>query len=89
MKSAEEWMQLQEPKALQPAALLVVNRQIIRSIQLDAMKEGARRAANCAISDALMRHHDAEGRCNCGNCSARRAILTTAEQWTEKDLYGT
>lgn len=58
----------------------------IESIQLDAMKEGARRAADCAISDALMKYHDEEDRCLCGSCAARRAILTTAEQWTEKDL---
>ena len=57
-----------------------------QQIQLDAMKEGARRAADCAISEALMNTHDAEGRCICRNCSARRAILTAAEQWTNKDL---
>ncbi len=67
--------------------LLQCERQrLITRIKLNAIKEGMRRAADYAIGDALMNHHDAEGRCNCGNCSARRAILTAAEQLTEKDL---
>ena len=43
MKTAQEWM-LQLGGEETPA--IVVNRQIIREIQLDAMKEGMRRAAD-------------------------------------------
>lgn len=80
MKTAEEWMQLQEPKALQPATLLVVNRQIIREIQLDAMKEGARRAAE----ECNTEQHPLD--CETCRMTVKENILTTAEQWTKKDL---
>ena len=91
MKTAEEW--IDEPrdnrcyKAMSMRNYLSTHEsehdddeiiEWLKQIQLDAMKEGMRRAADCAISDALMHHHDAEGRCICGNCSARRAILTAA-----------
>lgn len=85
MKTAEEWMKLQEPKALQPAALLVVNRQIIREIQLDAMKEGARRAAEMARNHL---HGTASGWVNITKRgeTVNNVILTAAEQWTVSDL---
>ena len=82
MKTAEEWCE----DMFGQGNWVVADTATIKAIQLDAMKEGMRRAADCAISDALMNHHDAEGRCNCGNCSAGRAILTAAEQLTEKEL---
>ena len=47
-----------------------------KKLKLDAYRAGGLAAADCAISDALMHTHDAEGQCLCGNCSARRAILT-------------
>ena len=85
MKTAEEWTKdLWWSRGGELEVAMPYER--IEQIQLDAMKEGMRRAADYAISDALMNHHDAEGRCICGNCSARRAILTAAEQLTEKDL---
>lgn len=47
----------------------------IKQIQLDAMKEGARRTAN-VISNLR--------KDLCGACA--EAILQTSEQWTTKDL---
>ena len=93
MKTAEEWDKFFSERynrktAPELAAMSQFDffKDMCNHIQLDAIKEGARRAADCAISEALMNTHDAEGRCICGNCSARRAILTAAEQWTKKDL---
>lgn len=91
MKTAEEWFKNQPSEEINERGgdtyvEYDVTPNWIKQIQLDAMKEGMRRAADCAISDALMHHHDAEGRCNCGNCSARRAILTASDQLTKKDL---
>ena len=45
----------------------------------EAIAHGMTLSADCAISDSLMNHHDPEGRCICGNCSARRAILTARD----------
>jgi len=50
-----------------------------RAIQLDAMKEGARRAAEVCVQ--YKNYGDLHPPINTYN-----AILTTAKQWTEKDL---
>lgn len=55
----------------------------VNKIQLDAMKEGARRAAIEVKKD--------HGKCHCMECGEEKidkaqAILATAEQWTEKNL---
>ena len=49
----------------------------IKQIQLDAMKEGARRAAKEAAIYMGNTVHESR---------SAQYILTTAEQWTEKDL---
>ena len=50
----------------------------IQRIMLDAMKEGARMAAEVCKGNADWMPAD--------NDECHDAILTTAEQWTEKDL---
>lgn len=75
MKSAEEWNRTRTGRGVTLETMQGErNReQWIREIQLDAMKEGARRAAEQLWED--------------GNpMSAKKRILTTAEQWAEKDL---
>ena len=84
MKTAEEWMkQVIIPPTDQREEYLA----IFQQIQLDAMKEGARRAADkCSIIGLQYGDYDPDrdGRIPCN--AARDAILNTAEQWTEKDL---
>lgn len=82
MKTAEEWMN--QMSGLNNPALLTVNRMAIHEIQLDAMKEGMRRAAtvvvenNQPVFDLPTRLHTRQ--------ALGQAILTAAEQLTEKDL---
>ncbi len=54
----------------------------IRVIQLDAMKEGMKRAANVVVQ------HDSEmsGGFKCGLIAKRNAILTAVDNLTERDL---
>jgi hypothetical protein len=53
---------------------------LIKQIQLDAIKEGMRRAAKLAQEEYEVRHQTK------GQCAANEAILTAAEHLTEKDL---
>ena len=87
MKTAEEWMQLisedkitGNPQTDLSTDCVIVNHYELQQIQLDAMKEGARRAA--VIAKQI---RDSDLDCMC-NGLPERVILTTAEQWTEKDL---
>ena len=77
MKTAKKLMS--QMSGLDNPALLTVNRQAIREIQLDAMREGMRRAAETINPCSNP---------NCGNdeCDLGRKILTAAEQLTTKDL---
>lgn len=52
----------------------------VQQIQLDAMKEGMRRAANCAV------HAGVYASDHPGCKVSAEAILSAAEQLTEKDL---
>ena len=72
MKSAEEWAK-QLPMMLSEQ---VKSRELVKQIQLDAMKEGMRRAAEVIP--------DSKALFNAGQL--RKAILAAAEQLTEKDL---
>lgn len=87
MKTAEEWMS--QMSGLNNPALLTVNRMAIREIQLDAMKEGMRRAATIAEGETFAVggvHTEWEVAYDKGCCDCEKAILTAAEQLTEKDL---
>lgn len=55
---------------------------VVRQIQLDAMKEGARRAA----SVVMMRYADIQTSAPKLKRDLNQAILATAENWTIKDL---
>lgn len=77
MKTAEEWIE-------QYRIGFVLRPSDIEQIQLDAMKEGARRAAKIAHNQALDRA--GINRSSTQVTSDEKAILTTAEQWTEADL---
>lgn len=69
MKTAKEWYNTALPE-----------RELIKQIQLDAMKEGMRRAAN----QLDVAYH--LGSASASALSYRDNILTAAEQLTEKDL---
>ena len=71
-------------EVIEEARYIAVTEQQIRQIQLDALKEGMRRAASVVIT---LTHDD------CYNGSrysipekCKQAILSAAEQLTEKDL---
>lgn len=89
MKTAEEWYKQNEDSGNEDADgnQLPYDYTIadIREIQLDAMREGMRRAAAKETTN-IVTHKD----CACEYCAgiynARQAILTAAEQLTEKDL---
>ena len=82
MKTAKEWDLAFERLGSSKSAYFS-RKDIIQQIQLDAMKEGARRAAvkagdhNALSPDGIVWHTKQ---------SVKESILTTAEQWTEKDL---
>lgn len=87
MKTAEEWMS--QISGLNEPELLVVNRVAIREIQLDAMKEGMRRAATIAEGETfaiggIRTVWETAYEQGCNDCE--KAILSAAEQLTEKDL---
>lgn len=73
MKSAEEWM---------PAkAVCEVTPEWIREIQIDAMREGMRRAAGLANKQG-----DNDDEAKYGAAQASYAILFSANSLTEQDL---
>lgn len=91
MKTAEEWQQhwqsitqhwiAQECWDKEDYANNLVS--ILKEVQLDAMKEGARRAAYEGCKHAnVVAHNSAEANVI---LAYQSAILTTAESWTEKD----
>lgn len=92
MKTAEEWKKVYEQisSKLRASGLfgLALDKaheygfeRFCKQIQLDAMKEGMRRAAEIAYK----KHQEAILDCLCGS-NAEENILTAAEQLTEKDL---
>jgi len=72
MKKAEEWNRALDPKMGIEEREMDLER--IKQIQLDAMKEGMRRAANIAM------------RCQRSETVVAQDIQSAAEQLTEKDL---
>ncbi len=77
MKTAEEIEQ--ECYGISPQERV----EILSRWQLNTRISALEEAADAAISDALFHTHDAEGLCICGNCSARRAILSLATKLKE------
>ena len=57
--------------------------ELFKQIQLDAMKEGARRAANKAEEQIQVQNLQGTA---AQVISVKKSILTTAEQWTTQDL---
>ena len=85
MKTAEEWIKYLDPNTSDKSCCYSpVPAEDIKQIQLDAVKEGMRRAAGiagptCGILDCG--HETCAGR-----KLARQAILAASKQLTEKDL---
>ena len=95
MKTAEEWFTIENLGMVLDIESDVSCRPIeleqIREIQLDAMKEGMRRAAKQKQPKKQEKCYAEAVSChNCGynegNDEMEQAILTAAEQLTEKDL---
>lgn len=91
MKTAEEWMKQLggQTSTGEHPPLITINRMTIREIQLDAMKEGMRRAATIAegetfVSGGIRTGWETAYEQGCNDCE--KAILTAAEQLIEKDL---
>jgi len=85
MKSAEEWRKSRYFGNNSEDGIET----IVQQIQLDAMKEGMRRAAVVAEGETYATggiRNDEEASYEKGCLAAQKAILTTAEQLTEKDL---
>ena len=74
MKTAEEW-------EMKCGSSQMITPQIIKQIQLDAIKEGMRRAAKVARPKEMMLSMETQT-----NFDVERNILTAAEQLTTKDL---
>jgi len=79
MKTAEEW----NSQIRQDGSKEAHNYQVIKQIQLDAIKEGMRRAAEIAKEQDKPCYSDEHAQ---GCYMASKAILTKAEQLTIKDL---
>lgn len=88
MKSAEEWFMLHNSCEAPAKGSYVYNLMIehIKAIQLDAMKEGARRAADEVKKNMEYDQHLGNESWQQISKENMENILTTAEQWTEKDL---
>jgi len=89
MKTAEQWWNEQSIDSSGKRFVPFLSRELIKQIQLDAMKEGMRRAAGIVddtdvvdVSSYYAQLGDAWETKN----NARKSILTAAEQLTEKDL---
>jgi hypothetical protein len=84
MKTAEEWISEKEWSGNEDGDGNLLHYEWtaddIKQIQLDAMKEGARRAAKIGKEA-----HDPCTECSMGR-ESEDAILITANNWTEKDL---
>lgn len=84
MKSAEDW---RKSRCLGNNSEEGI-KTIVQQIQLDAMKEGMRRAAE--LADNWKRTYTLGDCCDNAQhdacCGVRDAILSAAEQLTEKDL---
>lgn len=82
MKTAEEWLEQNWRHKIHSDEAAI---ELCKQIQLDAMKEGARRAAEMARNHL---HGTASGWVNLTKRgeTVNNVILTAAEQWTGKDL---
>lgn len=92
MKTAEEWLKekwFDFLELVEPQEVIIRGdtelEDFIKQIQLDAMKEGARRAAKMARNHL---HGTASGWVNLTKRgeTVNNVILTAAEQWTVSDL---
>ena len=95
MKTAEKWLteKLQgkhgEPQLHTAQEWDTSMLHLFKQIQLDAMKEGARRAAEICSTrgkDVYAGSNPIREGIKRGLSNGCIAILTTTEQWTEKDL---
>lgn len=89
MKTAEEWAATYPPYRNIYAHLRYhpMTEDEIKQIQLDAMKEGMRRAAEIVMPPMREEHEYEQCKEYDQMCkSIGQAILTAAEQLTEKDL---
>lgn len=84
MKTAEEWQDVLYSSWHGQSEIITVDE--IRQIQLDAMKEGARRAARINRANMDKWRLTKEKDIGWGAEVSALDILTTAEQWTTKDL---
>jgi hypothetical protein len=84
MKTAEEWISEKEWSGNEDGDGNLLHYEWtvddVKQIQLDAMKEGARRAAE-TVMNTMATGSPYENR-----LVMQSAILTTANNWTEKDL---
>lgn len=83
MKTAEAWRKEYKQQQLdslsgKPRTLVFRNDSFVKAIQLDALKEGMRRASKHTKNFEFTDYNCAKG--------IEQAILTAAEQLTEKDL---
>lgn len=103
MKSAKEWLtedmnmigltidQMEDAWVIEPENC-EQKVQLFKQIQLDAIKEGMRRATNVSIPYNIIKGLDTEQQYHWDNgytvalVATQKAILTTAEQLTEGDL---
>ena len=82
MKTAEEWA-----NEIRHGHNVGGIDETVKQIQLDAMKEGARRAAELKVEVSPIREKETHAGYGIRTHQTRtEAILTTAEQWTEQDL---
>jgi len=90
MKTAEEWIKdTRDYSKLDIPLCEDLSPNLVRQIQLDAMKEGMRRAAKIAEGETFAVggiRTDLEVAYDQGCNDCEKAILTAAEQLTEKDL---
>ncbi len=80
MKTAEEWVK--DLHGTSSSDIFLITKRHIKQIQLDAMKEGMKRAAEMISS--------CPSACECSQSvgwkESEQSILTASEQLTQKDL---
>ncbi len=80
MKSAEEWVKLYNAERFNKVRKFTFhNGDLVKQIQLDAMREGMRRASEICLPKTKREYLLSESAC-------KQRILSAAEQLTEKDL---
>lgn len=80
MKSAEEWVKLYNAEKFNKVRKFTFhNGDLVKQIQLDAMREGMRMASEICLPKTKREYLLSESAC-------KQRILSAAEQLTEKDL---